>query len=200
MPEALFCGPDGARERSGEAGALAGEAGAYPLVRVVLVTAPAPQEGAGDADDARAVDLEVAAERAQQELRLLAVADVGCRKLNRNCPWTSAASHSLFGQAACPALWCSSVQRRARQGRVEHELVELGVVGHGVLDGLVDVLGGVLLQPDDGRAQHADAVRLELGDQREGVDPSQLGVARSSCPSRPIHTQEMPRPTSCSMV
>src|SRR5690606_42060211 len=42
--------------------------------------------------------------------------------------------------------------------RVQHELVELGVVGDGVVDGVVDVLGRVLLQADDARPEHAHAI------------------------------------------
>ena len=38
------------------------------------------------------------------------------------------------------------VKRRARQGHVEHELVEVGVVPYGVLDDLVDVLRRVRLR------------------------------------------------------
>ena len=68
------------------------------------------------------------------------------------------------------------VQRRAGDGRVEHELVEIGIVADGVLDGLVDVFRRVVLQADDRRAQHADAVRLQLAHQGEGVDALQLGV------------------------
>ena len=68
------------------------------------------------------------------------------------------------------------VQRRAGDGRVEHELVEVGVVPGGVLDGLVDILRRVVFQADDRRAQHADAVRLQLAHQLEGVDALELGV------------------------
>ena len=52
------------------------------------------------------------------------------------------------------------VQRRAGDGRVEHELVEVGIVSGGVVDRRVDVFQGVVLEADDRRAEHADAVRL----------------------------------------
>ena len=68
------------------------------------------------------------------------------------------------------------VQRRAGDRRVEHELVEVGVVPGRMLDRRVDVLRRVLFQADDRRTQHADAVRLQLADQVEGVDPLQLDV------------------------
>ena len=71
------------------------------------------------------------------------------------------------------------VQRRARHRRVQHELVAVGVVRDGVLDLGADVVGRVVLQADDGRALHADAVRLQLARQRERVGVLQLGVARS---------------------
>ena len=57
------------------------------------------------------------------------------------------------------------VQRRAGHGRVEHELVEIGVVRDGVLDLRSDVLGRVVLQADDGRAQQLDAVRAQFARQ-----------------------------------
>ena len=68
------------------------------------------------------------------------------------------------------------VQRRAGDRRVEHELVEVGVVPGGVVDRLVDVLGRVVFQADDRRAEHADAVRLQLADQLEGVDAGEFRV------------------------
>ena len=91
------------------------------------------------------------------------------------------------------------VQRRAGDGRVEHELVEVGVVPGGVLDGLVDVLRRVVFQADDRRAQHADAVRLQLATSLKVSMPVSF-VYWLLQPSMPIHTQEMPRRTSCSMV
>ena len=69
------------------------------------------------------------------------------------------------------------VQGRARNGCVEHELVELGLMIHRVLDGLFDVLRSVLLESDDRRAEHRDAVGAECAHQRERVDPAELSVA-----------------------
>ena len=68
------------------------------------------------------------------------------------------------------------VQRRAGDRRVEHELVEVGIVPGRMLDRRVDVLRRVVFQADDRRAQHADAVRLQFADQFEGVDPLQFHV------------------------
>ena len=83
---------------------------------------------------------------------------------------------ALAGRLHPPLGLELGVQRRAGDGRVEHELVEVGVVAGGVVDRLVDVFRRVVFQADDRRAQHADAVRLELADQREGVDALELDV------------------------
>ena len=61
-----------------------------------------------------------------------------------------------------PLLGHFGEERRARHGRVEHELVEIGVVRHGVLDLLLDILRRVMLQPDDGRTQQLDAVLAQF--------------------------------------
>ena len=68
------------------------------------------------------------------------------------------------------------MQRRAGDGRVEHELVEVGIVADGVVDGVVDVLRRVVFQADDRRAEDADAVRLQFADQLEGIDAGQFGI------------------------
>ena len=53
-------------------------------------------------------------------------------------------------------------ERRAGHRRVEHELVEIRVVRHGVLDLVFDVLRRVVLQADDRRAQQLDAVLAQF--------------------------------------
>ena len=59
--------------------------------------------------------------------------------------------HDLFESALPKEYW---------DWRIEHELMEIRIVPGRMLDRVVDVLGRVILQGDDRRAEHADAVRL----------------------------------------
>src|ERR1051325_9761865 len=54
------------------------------------------------------------------------------------------------------------VQGGAGDRRVEHELVKIGVVRDGAVDGAVNGRRRVLLQADNAGAEDADAVRLQL--------------------------------------
>ena len=67
-------------------------------------------------------------------------------------------------------------QRRAGHRRVEHELVEVGIVRHRVLQFGLDILGGMVFQAHNGRTQQFDAVLPELGGQLAGVGSLQFGV------------------------
>jgi hypothetical protein len=160
-----------------------------------MVLSATAEERAGDADDTRAVDFEVALEGSQEEFRLLAVADRGVAEVEAKLAVRVGGFALLFGEESAFGL-VLPVEGCAGERGVEHELVELGVVGHGVLDGLVDSFWGVLRQAHDARAQDADAVGLEGVDQRARVGPFSFTSAPPSAPP----TQEMPRPTISSML
>ena len=154
---------------------------------MVLVPPPAGQRGAHDPHRARTVDAEIAIERPEHDLGRLLVGQVRVAVVEDRLPVDVAevilafVLHHALGRQL-------GVQRRAGDGRVEHELVEVGIVADGVVDRLVDVFRRVVFQADDGRAQHADAVRLQFADQREGVDAGEFGVlavACLRCPSTP---------------
>ena len=68
------------------------------------------------------------------------------------------------------------IERRARDWRVEHELVQIGLVRDGVLDLFVDVLRRVVFQPDNGGAQQHDAVLAQFARELQGIGAIQLGV------------------------
>ena len=75
-----------------------------------------------------------------------------------------------------PVLAVPLMERRARVRGVEHELVKVGVVAHGVVDDSGHVLGRVVFQPDDGRAQDADPVFLQGSDELSRVHALELFV------------------------
>ena len=120
--------------------------------------------------------LEIALEGAQQELGFLAVLDVRMAVIELQLP--VGIGHQGFGIAQQRAVGLVfGVQRRAGNGRVKHELVELGVVADRVIDHFVDVLRRMLFQADDARTEHANPVRLQLANQGNGVGSGQLRVA-----------------------
>ena len=67
-------------------------------------------------------------------------------------------------------------QRRAGHRRVEHELVEVGIVRHRVFEFGLDVLGGMVFEAHDGGPQQLDAVLPELGRELTCVRSVQFGV------------------------
>jgi len=144
-----------------------------PAVRV-----PALQHGADQAVEARAVDLEVAAEGGDEVLFLAAVPDVRVAVVEAVLPVGVGGREGRFGKER-PVAAVHFVERRAGVRGIEHELVEVGVVAHGVIDDAVHVLGGVVLQADDGRAQDADAVFLQLPDEPPRVHILEFPVCAS---------------------
>jgi len=52
-------------------------------------------------------------------------------------------------------------ERGARNGCVEHELMEIGFVRDSIINNLVDILRGVVFHADDRGAQNPNTVRLE---------------------------------------
>ena len=66
-------GPECARVFDRQVGRLVGEAGADARVGVVPVAFPTPEQRADDSDHARAIDLEIPMEGAQEELGFLTV-------------------------------------------------------------------------------------------------------------------------------
>ena len=105
---------------------------------MVLVVFPAEQSRPNYADDTGAVDIEVPLERPLQEIGFLAVLDVRVLVIEPVLSVGIRQFDFAFVQegACCLVL---GVQRRTGNGRVEHELVELGVVVDGVFDPVVDV-------------------------------------------------------------
>ena len=77
-----------------------------------------------------------------------------------------------------PLLPHLAVQRRPGHGRVQHELVQVGVVRDRVLDLRRQVLGRVVLQPDDRRPQQHDPVLPQFARQSHRVRPGELRVLR----------------------
>ncbi len=77
-----------------------------------------------------------------------------------------------------PALFLHLViERRTRNGRVQHELVEIGLVRDGVLDLGGDVFGCVMFQPQNGGPQENDAVLAQFARQLQRVGAFQFGVS-----------------------
>ena len=101
-------------------------------------------------------------------------------------------------RACGPAAAISVIERRAGHRRVEHELVEIGLVRDGVLDLFVDVLGRVMFQPDDGGAQQHDAVLAQFARQLAGCRRRPAWRSWSCGDSRPSQIEEMPISTSSS--
>jgi hypothetical protein len=83
-----------------------------------------------------------------QELRFLPLPDVGVFMAEPELP-VPVRLGAFPAIEQCAALQMLGVQRGTAEGRVQHELMKLRVVSHGVLDGRVDVLRHVFLEPDD---------------------------------------------------
>ena len=92
------------------------------------------------------------------------------------------------------------VKRRARNRRVQHELVEVGLVADRRFDFLGDVVGRMVLESDDGRALHSNAVFAKLARELPDVRRPAACHSWTRGDSKPIHTQETPSSTSSSMV
>src|SRR5512142_3392990 len=133
---------------------FADEALAHAGIRPVFIALPTSQQGAGDAVETRAVQLEIAPEGpiekafrvVSRDRRMLEVEfelAVNIGEVN------IAQEAAFFGHLL--------IKRSTRNRRVEHELVEVGVVGDGVLDFGDDVVWGVMLESDNGRALYADS-------------------------------------------
>ena len=167
---------DGGGEGRGQFAGFPGVAAADARVRVVLVRFQPASVVRTIRTMLGPLTLEIAVEGPQHELAFHAVGDVRMAVVEDQLP-VDVAGVELAGVLHQPLGRQLGVQRRAGDRRVEHELVEVGVVAGGVVDRRVDVFRRVVLQADDRRAQHADAVRLELADQREGVDALELDVA-----------------------
>ena len=52
------------------------------------------------------------------------------------------------------------IQRRAGIGGIKHELVKIGLVTDRMVNNLTHVFRPVMFHADDGRSEHANAVRL----------------------------------------
>jgi hypothetical protein len=174
-----------------QAACLSGKALANPPVRVVLVPLPPLERRADEPADARPVEFEVATKRPEQELGLLTVGDVRVSEVELELS-VDVGGGALARVQQRPPRPELLVQRRAGDGGVEHELVKVRVVADGVVDDLIDVLGRVLLQPDDGRAEHADPMRLKRAHQLAGVGAPELdevGVLALQAHPHPRDTQ-----------
>ena len=68
------------------------------------------------------------------------------------------------------------VERGHRHAGVEHELAEIGLEAHDVLDVVRDVVGRVMLQAHDGRAENGNPVVAQFADEPRGVDAGVFGV------------------------
>ena len=64
----------------------------------------------------------------------------------------------------------------------------------------LDVVGRVMLEPDDGGPLHANAVLAQLARELPRVGALQLACSATCGDSSPIHTQETPSSTSSCMV
>ena len=82
-----------------------------------------------------------------------------------------------------------AVERRAGHRGVQHELVEIGLVRHGVVDLVPDIVRGVVLQAHDGRTQDLDPVRSKFAAEFLGIGSLELGIAGS----RRFQPQPKPR-------
>lgn len=170
-------GPERGGVPAGQAGSLVGEACPDACVGMVLVPLPAPQRGPDDADDARTVQLEVPAERSQQEFPFLPIANVRVPEIKSQLPVNI--RHREFVDIQHRALGhLGGVKRRSGDRRVEHELMKVGVVRNCMIDHLIDVLGRVLLQADDAGTEHVDPIELKRANQCDRVGLGQLGILR----------------------
>ena len=95
------CGPECARVLDRQVGRLVGKAGADARVGVVLVTFPTLEQRADDSDDARAVDLEIPVEGAQEELAFPAVLDVRVPEIELQLSVNIRQTRTRQLQAAC---------------------------------------------------------------------------------------------------
>ena len=135
------------------------------------------QHRANDANHTGTVDLEIATEGPEQEFGFLSVLDVRVMEVEAQLSMRigrrqlTQVTHRSLGHVFLK-------QRSARNGCVEHELVEFRAVIDRVLDGRVDVLGRVFLQSDDARTQHAYAMLSQPANKFNRVDARQLLVLR----------------------
>ena len=177
-PVPLSHRPDGPRVGRAQRSRIPGDTVADAGIRVVPVGLPAFQHRSDQAVEAGAVDLEIAAKGPKEKFFLPAVPDVRVAVVEAVLAVGVGGGELRFGQERAVAA-VPFVQGRARVRRVEHELVEIGVVAHGVVDDAVHVLRGVGFQADDRRAQDADAVVLQLHDETARVHVLELSVTAS---------------------
>src|ERR1022692_4325200 len=139
---------------------------AHAQVRMVLVAHPALKGSAANPKETGAVALEVPAESRVDELLRLFARNGGMLEIETVLP-VDVRQVDIIQQPALQGHLV--VERRARNRRVEHELVEVGLVRDGALDLFADVLRRVMLQPQNGGAEKYNAVLPQLASQLQRV-------------------------------
>src|ERR1035437_7260248 len=170
--EAVLHGPDEANPGVAQGAALALPALADAAIRVVLVAHIAGEGGAADAEQAGAVAFEIALEGPIQQTGGLLARDGGVLEVEGVLAVDIGQVH--IDQA--PLFGHLEIERRAGDRRVEHELVQIGLVRDGALDLLDDVFRRVMFQTDDGGAEQHDAVFAQFAGKLHGIGAIQLGV------------------------
>src|ERR1017187_10233620 len=170
--ETVFHGPDETDPGVAQGAALALPALADAAIRVVLVAQVAGAGGAADAKEAGAVAFEIALECPIQQTGGLLARDGGVLEVESVLAVDIGQVH--VEQAPLPGHL--GIERRTGDRGVEHELVQIGLVGEGMLDLFVNVLRRMVFQADDSGAEQHDAVLAQFAGELQGIGAIQLGV------------------------
>ena len=153
---------------------LAGEALTDARIGPDFVALPSGQQRARNAVQTRAIGLEIAPERPIKKAFRVVTRDGGVLEIELELAVNVGVVHVAQHASLIRHLL---IQRRARHRSVQHELMKVSVVGNGVLNFGDDVVRGVMLEPDNGRSLHANAVLSQFARQLPRVGALQLVVA-----------------------
>jgi len=174
-PELVFHRP----KRGTIAGAqllhFAGKALANTGIGIISVAPPALQHGLAHAVQAGAVALKIVEKGPIEKAFGVFAGNGGVLEVEFELAVDVGEVHEIEHAAL---FFHFAVEWRARHWRVEHELMEIGLVAASVLDLVGDIGGCMVLQANNRGALHADAVAAQFVGQFARVRALELGVHR----------------------
>ena len=133
---------------------LALETFPHAQVRREVIAFPPCQRGPAEAKQRRTIAFEVSPECLVQKLLRLIAADMRMPPVELKLAVNVGEIHVQQSVLALHLF----VERRARQRSVEHELMEVRLMFHGVFNLVFDVLRRMVFHPNNRRTQHANTV------------------------------------------
>ena len=152
-----------------------GDSTPHTRVRVILVSFPTRQRGPHHPRQAGAVDIKITLKRLPQQIVFLTLGKVRMTVIELELPvrigqfvFLFILDGTLFRELG--------MKRRAGQGSVEHELMEVGVMAHCVVDCAMDIFRRMFFETDDRGTENANSVRLQLTNQLLRINSLEFGV------------------------